>query len=399
MARIKHALIRSQHVFDRHFDSTGLAFISEAHAKELRNAEVQSGDILLNITGDGITFGRSCQVPDRILPACVNQHVAIIRPDRSECDPGNLLAVLTHPATKAYIESFNSGGSRRAITKGHIESFEIPLPPIDEQRVIATVLGAMDDKIELNRRMNATLESMARVLFQSWFVDFDPVLGEADGKYSGDLAKWNQAGEFYATLARWVAGKHQPLPEDMYLAQEVRDGVCFVQLHLDPERTADPFSNLPQVKVLHGVPGATPTKSTVALGWKNADLMEAAIPITGRETVLNTVEIAGQQAVTLPPVCLPYSPEYAPGQPGRGAAALAQIAATTGGKDRVEIPKIWGELPVKSRYVELAPWLLVVAAALFLLEVFERRTGGVSKLVLARRSAGGHPPKLKQKRR
>ena len=216
-------------------------------------------------------------------------------------------------------------------------------------------------------------------------------LGEADGKYSGDLAKWNQAGEFYATLARWVAGKHQPLPEDMYLAQEVRDGVCFVQLHLDPERTADPFSNLPQVKVLHGVPGATPTKSTVALGWKNADLMEAAIPITGRETVLNTVEIAGQQAVTLPPVCLPYSPEYAPGQPGRGAAALAQIAATTGGKDRVEIPKIWGELPVKSRYVELAPWLLVVAAALFLLEVFERRTGGVSKLVLARRNAGTTP--------
>jgi hypothetical protein len=177
----------------------------------------------------------------------------------------------------------------------------------------------------------------------------------------------------------------------MYLAQEVRDGVCFVQLHLDPERKADPFSNLPQVKVLHGVPGAAPTKSTVALGWKNADLLEAAIPITGRETVLNTVEIAGQQAVTLPPVCLPYSPEYAPDQPGRGAAALAQIAATTGGKDRVEIPKIWGELPVKSRYVELAPWLLVVAAALFLLEVFERRTGGVSKLVLARRNAGTTP--------
>jgi hypothetical protein len=114
------------------------------------------------------------------------------------------------------------------------------------------------------------------------------------------------------------------------------------------------------------------------LQWKNADLLEAAITIAGRETVLNTVEIPGQPPVTLPPVCLPYSPEFAPDQPGRGAAALAQIAATSGGKDRVEIPKIWGELPVKSRYVELAPWLFVASAILFLLEVFERRTGWVS---------------------
>jgi hypothetical protein len=204
-------------------------------------------------------------------------------------------------------------------------------------------------------------------------------LGEADGKYSGDVAKWNQAGEFYATLAHWVAGKHQPLPDDMLLSQEVRDGVCFVQLHLDPDRKADPFSNLPRIKVLHGLPGATPAKQTVSLEWKNADLLEAAIPIAGRETVLNTVEISGQQPVTLTPVCLPYSPEFAPDQSGRGALALAQIATTTGGKDRVEIPKMWSELPVKSRYVELAPWLLVAAAVLFLLEIFERRTGWVSK--------------------
>jgi Mg-chelatase subunit ChlD len=206
-------------------------------------------------------------------------------------------------------------------------------------------------------------------------------LGEADGKYSGDFAKWNQAGEFYATLVRWVAGKHQPLPDEMLLTQEIRDGVCFVQLHLDPERKAEPFSNLPRVKILHGLPGAAPAKATAALQWKSADLLEAAIPIAGRETVLNTVEISGQQPVTLPPVCLPYSPEFAPDQPGRGAAALAQIATTTGGKPREEIPKIWGDLPVKSRYVELAPWLLVFATVLFLLEVLERRTGWVTRLV------------------
>ena len=212
-------------------------------------------------------------------------------------------------------------------------------------------------------------------------------LGEADGKYSGDFAKWNQAGEFYATLARWVAGKHQLLPEEMLLTQEIRDGVCFVQLHLDPERQAEPFSNLPRVRILHGVPGAAPAKATAALQWKNADLLEAAIPVAGRETVLNTVEISGQQPVTLPAACLPYSPEFAPDQPGRGVATLAQIAMTTGGVDRVEIPKIWSELPVKSRYVELAPWLLVLGTILFLLEVLERRTGWVSRS-FGRKTAG-----------
>jgi Mg-chelatase subunit ChlD len=241
-------------------------------------------------------------------------------------------------------------------------------------------------------------------------------LGEADGKFSGDFAKWNQAGEFYSTLARWVAGKHQPLPDDMLLTQEIRDGVCFVQLHLDPERKADPFSNLPRVKVLHGMPGAAPAKKTIALQWKNADLLEAAIPMSGRETILNTVEISGTgvspvssnpanetethgqdaratTAVTLPAACLPYSPEFAPDQPGRGAATLAQIAATTGGQDRVEIPKMWGELPVKSRYVELAPWLLVLGTILFLLEVLERRTGWVTRF----RGTGILPVSSKEK--
>jgi Mg-chelatase subunit ChlD len=204
-------------------------------------------------------------------------------------------------------------------------------------------------------------------------------LGEADGKYSGAFARWREAGEFYATLARWAAGRRQNLPEEMLLTQEVRDGVCFVQLHLDPERKAEPFSTLPRARVLHGLPGASPQKNTLPLQWKNADLLEAAVPVAGRETLLNTVEIPGQQPVTLPPVCQPYSPEFAPDQPGRGPAALAQIAATTAGKERVEIPTIWGELPVRSRYVELAPWLFVLGTILFLLEILERRTGWLSR--------------------
>jgi type I restriction enzyme S subunit len=170
--RASHALIRSQHVFDRYFDNVGLAFISEEHSRELRNAEVRSGDVLLNITGDGVTFARACIVPDEILPACVNQHVSIIRVNREVCEPGYLLSFLTHPLAKRYMESFNTGGSRRALTKGHIESFEVPLPPLPIQRRIAGILSAYDELIENSQRRIKILEAMARALYREWFVHF-----------------------------------------------------------------------------------------------------------------------------------------------------------------------------------------------------------------------------------
>jgi type I restriction enzyme S subunit len=68
-----------------------------------------------------------------------------------------------------------SGGAQRNLSGSLIRRFALNAPPLAEQKAIAAVLGALDDKIELNRRMNATLEAMARALFQSWFVDFDPV--------------------------------------------------------------------------------------------------------------------------------------------------------------------------------------------------------------------------------
>ena len=71
------------------------------------------------------------------------------------------------------------------VTKRDLENIDAAIPPLEEQRAIARVLGALDDKIELNRRMSETLEEMARALFRSWFVDFDPVRAKAEGRPSG----------------------------------------------------------------------------------------------------------------------------------------------------------------------------------------------------------------------
>jgi type I restriction enzyme, S subunit len=180
--RTNFALVRSQNVFDREFSEAGLAFISDEQAVALKNVRLEPNDILLNITGDGITFGRACLVPEQVLPACVNQHVSIVRLDSQQADPGYVVSYLTHPTIKSYIESFNAGGSRRAITKAHIESFVVPLPPLETQNAIAELLGALDDRITLLRETNATLEAIAQALFKSWFVDFDPVRAKMEGR-------------------------------------------------------------------------------------------------------------------------------------------------------------------------------------------------------------------------
>ena len=180
-----YALIRSQNVYNDGFHCDGLAFIEEQHASELKNVEVQSGDVLLNISGDSVA--RCCVVDDSILPARVNQHVAIIRTDPKKLNARFLRYVLISPTMQQTMLSWaGAGGTRDALTKLMIQSFEVLAPQsITEQTLIGNILGTLDDKIELNRRMNDTLEAIARALFKSWFVNFDPVHAKAEDRNTG----------------------------------------------------------------------------------------------------------------------------------------------------------------------------------------------------------------------
>lgn len=172
------ALIRSQNVRNESFDHNGLAFIEKHHADKLSNVIVEDKDVLLNITGDSVA--RCCQVDPKVLPARVNQHVAIIRPTPDILDSRYLRFYFLSPLMQNEMLSLAGvGATRNALTKGMIEGFEIPLPSLPEQKAIAHILGSLDDKVELNRRMNAMLEGMAQALFKSWFVDFDPVIDNA----------------------------------------------------------------------------------------------------------------------------------------------------------------------------------------------------------------------------
>ena len=174
-------LIRSQNVHNDGFSPSGLAYISEEQAQKLDNVKVESGDVLLNITGDSVA--RVCQALNRFLPARVNQHVAIIRPISSVFDARYLRYFFASPAQQNFMLGLAAvGATRNALTKGMIESFEVPCPPLAVQQDIADVLASLDNRITLLRETNTTLEAIAQALFKSWFVDFDPVHAKMQGR-------------------------------------------------------------------------------------------------------------------------------------------------------------------------------------------------------------------------
>ena len=174
----EYALFRSQNILNNAFSSNGLVFIDSKAAEKLKNVSVEENDVLLNITGDSVA--RVCKAPSEYLPARVNQHVAIIRTNQDELNSSYVNYYLNSKSMQNQMMSLASAGAtRNALTKVMIENFDIPKPPLTIQKKIAHILSTLDDKIELNRKMNQTLEEMAQALFKSWFVDFAPVHAKA----------------------------------------------------------------------------------------------------------------------------------------------------------------------------------------------------------------------------
>lgn len=170
------SLIRSQNVEDFIFLYDGLAHIDDEQAQKLNNVTIVANDTLVNITGDSVA--RVCSVPNNVLPARVNQHVAIVRADGIQLD--NTFAKYVLLAMKEQLLSIAEiGATRRALTKEMLENLEIYCPDdISMQKAIAEVLASLDDKIELLIRQNSTLEALAQTYFRQWFLeenDNDPI--------------------------------------------------------------------------------------------------------------------------------------------------------------------------------------------------------------------------------
>ena len=126
------------------------------------------------VTGRVGTIGKLFAPRDDFWPT---DNTIVIVPQNPQVD-NTFLRYSLEPAIP-FLASVNRGVANPLITQKDVQQLVVHLPPLQEQRAIAHILGTLDDKIELNQRMNETLEAMARALFKSWFVDFDPVVVNA----------------------------------------------------------------------------------------------------------------------------------------------------------------------------------------------------------------------------
>jgi type I restriction enzyme S subunit len=116
----------------------------------------------------------------------VGQNLVLLRADGTKVYPPFLRWLVRGSEWWEQIGKFlNVGAVFDSLRCADVPNFELHIPPMEDQHAIAQILGTLDDKIELNRRMNKTLEAMARALFKSWFVDFDPVRAKAEGRNPG----------------------------------------------------------------------------------------------------------------------------------------------------------------------------------------------------------------------
>lgn len=148
----------------------------EDFEKWTRRVTPEPGDVVFSYE---TRLGQAAIIPEG-LRCCLGRRMGLLRPDRSRTHPRFLLYAYLSPQFQAVLRRRAVQGSTvNRILLTELPEFPISVPPLAEQKAIAHVLGTLDDKIELNRRMNETLEAMARAIFKSWFVEFDPVIDNA----------------------------------------------------------------------------------------------------------------------------------------------------------------------------------------------------------------------------
>ena len=160
--------------------SSNLRYISPNLHRILTKGHLKAGDILLVTRGNGV--GLTAYVDSEYADANINAQLVLLRADNKELNSRFLYYLLSSPEYYGVLKAYGSGSAQPQLPIGSLLRVGIKYPQYQDQVAIADILGSLDDKIELNRRMNATLEESARALFKSWFVDFDPARAKMEGR-------------------------------------------------------------------------------------------------------------------------------------------------------------------------------------------------------------------------
>jgi type I restriction enzyme S subunit len=179
-------IIRGGNLSGERFNDIDFVFLTEEKADELKSANAFSLDIVFTHRG---TLGQVGIIPkkSRYPRYVVSQSQMKLTCDQSKVDPYFVFYFFKSYYGRHALLSNTSTTGVPAISQPltSLKKIELPFPSLTEQRTIANILRSLDDKIELNRQMNEMLEAISRAIFQSWFVDFDPVRAKAEGRDTG----------------------------------------------------------------------------------------------------------------------------------------------------------------------------------------------------------------------
>ncbi len=188
-------ILTVEHLGENQILHENIPRVSDNDRKRLSRYIIKKGDIIFSRVGsvDRRALVREAEEGWLFSGRCLR-----IRPDPEKLDPVFLSYLIGLPSFKEYIRKIAVGATMPSINTEILSNIPISYPPLPIQHRIAHILGSLDDKIELNRQMNETLETMARAIFKSWFVDFDPIRAKAEGK--------QPAGMDAATAALFPSG-------------------------------------------------------------------------------------------------------------------------------------------------------------------------------------------------
>ena len=158
-----------------------LRTITREVSDQYRRTQLHGGEIVVSLVGNP---GQVAIVPESLKGANIARQAGLVRL-RKDVDTRFVKYFLGSKSGQDALGAHSLGSVQQVINLRDLKTVRVPIPPLPEQRAIAHILGTLDDKIELNRRMSETLEAMARALFKSWFVDFDPVRAKMENRDPG----------------------------------------------------------------------------------------------------------------------------------------------------------------------------------------------------------------------
>jgi len=223
---------------------------SEHRAFKNGGAKFMPGDTLMARITPCLENGKIARFrpSDTTSPGFGSTEFIVVRGRNGVTDSDFAYYLTKWPDFRQYAISQMTGSSgRQRVPAESLAHFEVPVPPLDVQRRIACILGSLDDKIELNRRMNRTLERMAQALFKSWFIDFDPVRAKAD-PHNGDPTAGGLPDHLAALFPdRLTDSDLGPIPEG-WEVKALTDAIAINPKRTLPKGTRAPFlemSNMP----------------------------------------------------------------------------------------------------------------------------------------------------------